>query len=102
MVLLAPLAPHITEELWHELGHDRSVHVEPWPKYDPELMRDECVTVVVHVNGKVRERLQVVAGAREDEVRALALKSDAVNRHLAGKTPKKFIYVRDKMLSIVA
>ncbi len=102
VVLLAPMAPHITEELWRALGHDRSVHLESWPKYDPALTRDEVVTVVVQVNGKVRDRLQVAAGTGEDEVRTLALKSDAVNRHLAGKTPRKFIYVRDKMLSIVA
>jgi leucyl-tRNA synthetase len=102
VVLLAPMAPHITEELWRALGHDRSVHLESWPKYDPELTRDEVVTVVVQINGKVRDRFQVAAGADEDVVRDLAMKRDAVNRHLAGKTPKKFIYVRDKMLSIVA
>ena len=101
VVMLAPMAPHVTEVFWRELGHKDSVHLESWPKYDPELTREEMVTVVVQVNGKVRERLQVGAGTAEDQVRALALKSDGVNRHLAGKQPKKFIYIPDKMLSIV-
>jgi leucyl-tRNA synthetase len=101
VLMLAPMAPHIAEELWRALGHDRSIHLESWPKYDPELTRDDFVTVVVQVNGKVRDRLQVGAGAAEDDVRALALQSDAVARHLDGKSPKKIIYVADKLLSIV-
>jgi leucyl-tRNA synthetase len=101
VVLLAPMAPHIAEEMWRALGHDRSVHLEPWPKYDPELTRDEVVTVVVQINGKVRDRLQVDASAAEEEVRGMALKSDAVIKHLAGKAPKKVIYVPGKLVSIV-
>jgi leucyl-tRNA synthetase len=101
IVLLAPMAPHIAEEMWRALGHDRSVHLEPWPKYDPELTRDDVMTVVVQVNGKVRDRLQVGAETREDEVRGMALKSDAVIKHLAGKAPKKVIYVPGKLVSIV-
>jgi len=102
ILLLAPMVPHVTEEIWRALGHDASVHLEPWPKFDPNLTRDETVTVVVQVNGKVRDRLEVPAGAPEANVRDLALKSEAVIRHLAGKTPTKFIFVKDKMLSIVA
>jgi hypothetical protein len=94
-------APHVTEEMWRALGHHTSVHLEPWPKFDPNLARDEMVTVVVQVNGKVRDRLQVPAGTSESEVRQLALNSEAVTRHLAGKTPTKFIFVKDRMLSIV-
>ncbi len=102
VVLLAPMAPHITEEMWRGLGQGRSVHLEPWPKYDPELTRDETVTVVVQVNGKVRDRLQVDAGTPEEEVRRIALAREAVTRHLGGKAPKKVIYVPDKLVSIVA
>ncbi len=102
VVMLAPMAPHIGEELWRALGHDRSVHLESWPKYDPELARDELVTIVVQINGKVRDRLHVGAGTAEDEVRGMALKSPAVVRHLDGKPPRKIIYVPDKLLSIVA
>ncbi|MGC1397096.1 leucine--tRNA ligase [Candidatus Binatus sp.] len=102
ILLLAPMAPHVTEEIWRALGHTNSIHLEPWPKFDPNLVRDEMVTVVVQVNGKVRDRLEVPAGTPETEVRTLALASDAVKRHLDGKPPKKFIFIKDKMLSIVA
>ncbi len=101
VLMLAPMAPHVTEEMWRALGHQRSVHLESWPKCDPELAKDEMITVVVQVNGKVRERLQVGAGTSEDEVRALALKSEAVTRHLGGKPPRKVIYVPGKLVSIV-
>jgi leucyl-tRNA synthetase len=100
--MLAPMAPHIGEELWRELGHDKSVHLEAWPAYDPALARDELVRVVVQINGKVRDRLQVPAGATEEANTALALASESVQRHLDGKPPRKIIYVPDKLLSIVA
>jgi leucyl-tRNA synthetase len=101
VLMLAPMAPHIGEEFWRALGHQRSVHLESWPKFDPALARDEVVTVVVQVNGKLRDKLEVAVGTSEDEIRALALKSDAVIRHLDGKPPKKIIYVPQKLLSIV-
>ncbi len=101
IVMLAPMAPYVGEELWRALGHSRSVHLEPWPKFDEALTREETVTVVVQINGKLRDRLQVAAGAGEAEVTGLALKSDGVARHLAGKQPKKIIFVPNKMLSIV-
>jgi leucyl-tRNA synthetase len=102
VVLLAPMAPHITEEMWRALGHKESVHLEPWPKYDLELTRDETVTVVVQINGKVRDRLQVEAGTPEAQVQQMALSREVVGKHLNGKPPKKVIYVPDKLLSIVA
>ncbi len=102
LVMLAAMAPYISEEIWRELGHDKSIHLESWPKFDAALTREDAVTVVVQINGKVRDRLQVATGASEEDVRDLALKSEAVIRNLDGKTPKKFIYVKDKMLSIVA
>ena len=101
VVLLAPMAPYVTEEMWRGLGHKSSVHLESWPKFDPELARDETVTVVVQVNGKVRDRLEVAVGTPEAEVRELALKSEAVVRHLGGKAPQKIIYIPNRMLSIV-
>ena len=102
VVLLAPMAPHICEELWRALGHTRSLHLEARPTYDESLTREETVTVVVQINGKVRERLEVELGAAEEKVRDLAFASDAVKRHLEGKPPRKVIYIRDKLLSIVA
>jgi leucyl-tRNA synthetase len=102
VLMLAPMAPHITEELWRALGHQDSVHLQSWPGFDPALARDEVVTVVVQVNGKVRDKLEVAADSAEDQVRELAFSSEAVKRHLDGKTPRKVIYVPNKLLSIVA
>ncbi|HKN01417.1 MAG TPA: leucine--tRNA ligase [Candidatus Binataceae bacterium] len=102
VAMLAAMAPYVSEELWRALGHSNSVHLEAWPKFDEAMTREDSVTVVVQVNGKVRDRLQVSAGSTEDQVKDLALKSEAVTRNLAGKPPRKFIFVPDKMLSIVA
>ena len=101
VLMLAPMAPYVGEELWRALGHQNSVHRERWPAFDAALARAETVTVVVQVNGKVRERLQVAAGAVEDEVKAMALQSEAVAKHLGGNAPRKFIFIKDRMLSIV-
>jgi leucyl-tRNA synthetase len=101
LVLLAPLAPHITEELWHEVGHNESVHVQPWPEFDPALTLDEVVTVIVQVNGKVRDRLEVAQDVAEDEVRRLALASPKVQAATGGRAPRKFIYVANRHLANV-
>jgi leucyl-tRNA synthetase len=102
VLMLAPMAPFVGEEFWRAFGHERSIHLEPWPKFDPALTVDETVTVVVQINGKVRDRLEIEAGAAEEDVRARALASAAVQRNLDGKTPKKIIYVPNKLVSIVA
>jgi leucyl-tRNA synthetase len=102
VLLLAPMAPFAAEEFWRELGHKSSIHLETWPKFDEALTRDEMVTIPVQVNGKVRDRLEVEAGAAEDVVREMALRSAAVAKHLDGKPPKKVIYVPGKLVSIVA
>jgi leucyl-tRNA synthetase len=101
VLLLSPMAPFVAEELWRELGHQRSIHLESWPKYEEALTRDETVTVVVQINGKVRDRLQVEADAAEPVVRELALRRDAVAKYLDGQSPKKVIYVPGKLVSIV-
>ncbi len=101
LLLLAPLAPHITEELWHGFGYTESIHTQPWPSYDEALTQDEIVTVVVQINGKLRDKLEVAADASEDEVRALALASARVQKLLAGKAPRKVIYVPGKLINLV-
>ena len=95
------MAPHVTEEIWRALGHKTSIHLEAWPKFDPNLVLDEMVTVVVQINGKVRARLQVPAGSTQSACTDIAMARTEVTRHFAGKTPTKFIYIQDKMLSIV-
>ena len=88
VLMLAPLAPHITEELWRtSLGHDASVHVARWPQFDPDLSEAEEVVLVVQVDGKIRDRLTVPAGLDPEASRALALGSEKVQRWLAGREP---------------
>jgi leucyl-tRNA synthetase len=101
LVLLAPMAPHITEELWHHLGHHESIHLQTWPVYDSALTVDEVVTIVVQVNGKLRDKLEVAPDIAEDEVRALALASAKVQAALGGREPKKVIYVPGKLANVV-
>jgi leucyl-tRNA synthetase len=101
VLLLAPLAPFVAEEFWRELGHKTSIHLEAWPKYDEALTRDEMVTLVVQVSGKVRDRLEVEAGRTEEANVELALQSEAVKKHLDGKELKTHIYIKDKLLNFV-
>ncbi len=102
ILLLAPTAPHLTEELWERIGGTYSVHTQAWPQWDQKAAADEQVTLVVQVNGKVREHLSVAVGTAEDEAMRLALVSAKVQQHLAGKKLIKTIYVPDKLMNIVA
>jgi leucyl-tRNA synthetase len=102
LLMMAPVAPHISEELWERIGKPYSIHQQTWPKWDAALATDDEITLVVQVNGKVRERLQVPAGISEDEAKKLALASESVKQHLAGAEPKKVIYVKGKLVSIVS
>ena len=99
--LLAPMAPYIAEEQWHRLGHDGSIHFEAWPDFDPELAAEEAVTMVVQVNGKVRDTITVPADISEDDMRARALASEKVQGHLGGKEPTKVIVKPPKLVSLV-
>jgi leucyl-tRNA synthetase len=99
VLMLAPFAPHLAEELWQRLGHDGSVAYVDFPAADPAYLVVDSVTYPVQVNGKVRGRIEVAADASEDEVRAAALAE--VAPHLAGKEPKKVIVVAGRMISVV-
>ncbi|GIX07681.1 MAG: leucine--tRNA ligase [Candidatus Poribacteria bacterium] len=99
--LLNPFAPHLAEELWSRLGKSGSVLEAGWPKADPEALVRERVTVVVQVNGKVRGRIQVPAGADETTVQEAALQEPNVRRHVEGKTVRRTIYVPDKLINLV-
>ncbi len=99
--MMAPVAPHITEELWAYLGKPYSVHTQSWPQVDEAAAAEDEVTLVVQINGKVRERLVVPAGVSDDQARAAAMASPAVQKHLEGKTPKKIIIVPGKLVNIV-
>ena len=99
--LLAPMSPHITEELWHAIGYTDSIHHQTMPAFDPTLAVDEQITVIVQVNGKVREKLELAAGLSEGEVMATALAAPKVAAAIEGKHPKKVIYVAGKLVNIV-
>jgi leucyl-tRNA synthetase len=99
--LLSPYAPHLCEELWQRLGHSELIAHAEWPQWDPELARDELVTIVVQVNGKRRDELQVEHGTGEDELERLALASENARRHMEGKEPKKVIVVPGRLVNIV-
>jgi leucyl-tRNA synthetase len=100
-LLLAPSAPHIAEELWERLGRPYSVHLQPWPTWDPELASDDTVEVVIQVNGKLRERLNLAPGLSREELEAQALATEKVQSALAGKPPRKVIVVPDKLVNVV-
>lgn len=99
--LLSPFAPHLAEELWEHLGHEESISQEPWPVFDPKMIVEDEITVVVQINGKVREQLHVAPDISEDDIRTLALSSEKVQKWLDGKKPKKVIYVQGRLVSIV-
>ncbi len=101
VLLLGPYAPHLAEELWARLGHDRSLMYEPWPQADPRWLVRDTVTVVVQVNGKLRDQLEVPADAAEAQVKELALASEKVRHWTDGKQIVKVIYVAGKLVSIV-
>ena len=101
ILLLAPFAPHITEELWHRRGGAGSVHQQRWPAYDEAVAAPREVTIVVQVNGKVRDRITARAGLTDAEVEKMALASPKVQATLNGTTPAKVIVVPDRIVSIV-
>jgi len=101
LVLLAPIAPHITEELWQELGHTESIHLQPWPKVDEAALVQDEVTVILQVNGKVRERIQVAAEISAAELEKLVLAQPKVVEWTQGKTIVKVITVPGKLVNIV-
>jgi leucyl-tRNA synthetase len=99
--LVNPMMPHLGEELWHALGHDRLLADEPWPKADPVLLIDETVTVAVQVNGKLRATIELARDADQGTAEAAALADPAVQRALDGKTPRKIIVVPNRIINLV-
>ncbi|NKB89864.1 MAG: leucine--tRNA ligase [Acidobacteria bacterium] len=91
--LLGPFAPHTAEELWERLGGDFSVHAQEWPAYDPEKAAEDTVTLVVLVNGKVRDRVDVAADVGQDEARTLGLATEGARRYIGDSGPRKVIFI---------
>ena len=101
LCLLSPYAPHICEELWQRLGEEDLIAHAEWPSWDPELATDETITVVIQVNGKKRDELQVARDTAKDELERLALASENAQRFINGKEPKKVIVVPGRLVNIV-
>jgi len=101
LLLLAPFAPHIAEELWEQMGHERSLAYEPWPRYDAQKTLEDQVEIVLQVNGKVRGKLLIPQGADQANVEKLAREDANVQRHLEGKQVRRVIVVPNKIVNIV-
>ncbi|KPJ57449.1 leucine--tRNA ligase [Parcubacteria bacterium DG_74_2] len=101
LILLAPFAPHLTEELWKTLGHKDSIHRQSWPKYDPKLIKEEMITLVIQVNGKVRDKIEVEADISEEKAKEIAISQEKIKKWLKGKEIKKAIFVPGKLINIV-
>jgi leucyl-tRNA synthetase/8-oxo-dGTP pyrophosphatase MutT (NUDIX family)/predicted alpha/beta hydrolase family esterase/ASC-1-like (ASCH) protein len=101
ILMLAPFTPHLSEEAWHGLGEEGSVHAAGWPKYDPELIKDDVITAIVQINGKLRANLAAPVEASEAELTDLAKADPNVARHLEGKTIVKTVVVPRKLVNFV-
>jgi leucyl-tRNA synthetase len=99
--LLAPFAPHVTEELWEKLGETTSIHLAPWPEYDPALLVEALVEVVVQVNGKRKGAISIAPDASEADAVSAALNIPAVAAALSGQAPSRTVYVPGKVLNLV-
>ena len=99
--ILAPFAPHITEELWHEMGHDDTVHVGHWPKWDEKYLKSSVMIIIVQVNGKLRAKLELPSDMDKQGVEAAALADENVQKFTNNKPPKKMVYVPGKLVNIV-
>jgi leucyl-tRNA synthetase len=102
LLLLAPSAPHLAEELWMRVGHPYSIHNQSWPKFDEELASEEEITLVIQINGKLRDKVVVPASIAESEAKELALGRERVKAYIDGKKLTNIIYVPNRVVNIVA
>lgn len=99
--VLAPFAPHITEELWYDLGYTTTIHIDTWPKWNDAYLQTNTATIIVQVNGKLRAKLEVAIDSDESTVKEMALSEPNVTKFIADATPKKVIYVPGRLVNIV-
>lgn len=100
--LLAPFAPHMTEEIWQDgLGHANSIHLETWPVYDPALLAEVSITMIVQINSKVRGTISIKAGSAEADVKVAALQNENIKKYLDGQDIKKVIFVQDRLINFL-
>lgn len=101
LLLLAPTAPHITEELWERIGRHYSIHNQLWPRWDEELAKEEEITLVIQVNGKIRDKITVPVSITEDEAKKLALNRDRIKAYIKDNKVARIIYVPQRLVNIV-
>jgi len=99
--LLAPLAPHLTEELWETSGHKKSIFLEKWPQYSQKLIKQETWQLIIQINGKVRDKIEVKKDITEREVKELTLAQEKIKKWLTNKPPKKIIYIPNRLINLV-
>jgi leucyl-tRNA synthetase len=100
--MLAPICPHIAEELWEKLGHSGTISYQSWPAYDEAKLVDEVVEIVIQVNGKVKAKLMVPTDATKEALEGIAMDEVSVKEQIEGKTIRKVITVPGKLVNIVA
>jgi leucyl-tRNA synthetase len=101
LLLLAPTAPHLAEELWTRTGHPHTIHNQPWPEYDPELAREAQTTLVIQINGKLRDKILVPTSISEADAKEIALSRERVKAYIDGKKLARIIYVPKRVVNIV-
>jgi leucyl-tRNA synthetase len=101
LIILAPFAPHIAEELWSQVGGEDSIFNQSWPEYNPEMVQDNLIEMPIQVNGKVRDKIKVSVDISEDEAKEKALASEKIKKHIEGKEIKKVIFVKGRLISVV-
>jgi len=101
VLILAPFAPHIAEELWEKLAHTESLAYKSWPEYDKELIKEKEIELAVQVNGKIKDRIVVAAEADDEQIKQKALTCEKVIAAMAGKEPKKIIVIKSRLVNIV-
>ena len=101
LLLLAPFAPHMTEELWDKLGYEESIHVQNWPQYREEALKKEEITIVVQINGKVRDKIQVSPDVEEEKLKERVYELEQVKKYTEGKEIVKTIVVPQKLINLV-
>ncbi|MEX0919519.1 MAG: leucine--tRNA ligase [Candidatus Saccharimonadales bacterium] len=101
LLLLAPFAPHITEELWSEVSGKDSIHLSNWPKWDDKYLSEDEVTIIIQINGKLRGQVNIAKGSSEEDIEAAARKESSVQSYLEGKEIKKAVVVPDKLINFV-
>ena len=99
--LLSPIVPHFCEELWHEIGYEQSLYFTAWPQFDHQLIKEEEVIIVVQINGKLRDKIEVLSGSNEEFIKKAVMELPKIKKWVKGKNIDKIIYVPEKLVNIV-